>query len=80
MRVSNRWGCCSADPSLPEIHKQMAISDNLALWMGGARRYIPDMKLRLTRATTLVIVLNEIRGFVMIAPALLAVLRAHHLF
>jgi len=37
------------------------------------------MKLRLTRATILFMVLNEIRGFIIVAPALFATLRAHHL-
>jgi hypothetical protein len=38
-----------------------------------------DMKLRLTRTTILLFALNEIRGFAMVAPALLAALKAHHL-
>jgi hypothetical protein len=38
------------------------------------------MKFRVSRATLLFVLLNEIRGLIMIAPALLAALKAHRLF
>lgn len=38
------------------------------------------MRLRLSRTVLTFILLNEIRGLAMIAPALLATLKLHHLF
>jgi hypothetical protein len=37
------------------------------------------MKLRLSRTTLLLLLLNELRGLAMVAPALLATLKLHHL-
>jgi hypothetical protein len=37
------------------------------------------MKFHLRRTTVMLLVLNEIRGLAMIAPALVATLKLHHL-
>ena len=37
------------------------------------------MKLRLSRTTLLLLLLSELRGLAMVAPALAATLRLHHL-
>jgi hypothetical protein len=37
------------------------------------------MKFRVSRATLLLLLLNEVRGLIMVAPALVAALKAHRL-